>query len=227
MRIVFNNIKNFRDLGSYPTKEGKYTLNKTFYRSGVPLELDSNEIDRIKDLNISTVIDLRTEDEVKRKPNALTKLDYIKYYNVSLLGDKCPEFEKDIPIGYINILSNKETIRKVFEIILNSEKAVLFNCTAGKDRTGVIAMLLLKLADCYDEDILVDYQVSYTYIKEDIRKMHEDNPDLPAFLGGSKLEYMEETLKLFSEKYKNINEYFSYLGFKPNEVKKIKSKIVK
>ena len=142
------------------------------------------------------------------------------------MGDKCPEFEKDIPIGYMNILSNNETMRKTFKIILNAKGSVLFNCTAGKDRTGMVAMLLLKLADVYDEDILVDYQISYTYLKEDIRKMHKDNPDLPAFLGESKMEYMEETLEMFNNKYGNIIDYFTNLGFSLDEILKIKSKLV-
>lgn len=214
-----------RDLGNYPTKSGGYTKNGTFYRSDLPKNMDDEEIEKILKLNISTVIDLRTEEEVNRKPNSLN-IKNIDYYNVSLLGDKCPEFEKDIPIGYMNILSNNETMRKTFKIILNAKGSVLFNCTAGKDRTGMVAMLLLKLADVYDEDILVDYQISYTYLKEDIRKMHKDNPDLPAFLGESKMEYMEETLEMFNNKYGNIIDYFTNLGFSLDEILKIKSKLV-
>lgn len=225
MRIKLKNIKNMRDLGNYPTKSGGYTKNGTFYRSDLPKNMDDEEIEKILKLNISTVIDFRTEEEVNRKPNSLN-IKNIDYYNVSLLGDRCPEFEKDIPIGYMNILSNNETMRKTFKIILNAKGSVLFNCTAGKDRTGVVAMLLLKLADVYDEDILVDYQISYTYLKEDIRKMHKDNPDLPAFLGESKMEYMEETLEMFNNKYVNIIDYFTNLGFSLDEILKIKSKLV-
>ena len=225
MRIKLKNIKNMRDLGNYPTKSGGYTKNGTFYRSDLPKNMDDEEIKKILKLNISTVIDLRTEEEVNRKPNSLN-IKNIDYYNVSLLGDKCPEFEKDIPIGYMNILSNNETMRKTFKIILNAKGSVLFNCTAGKDRTGMVAMLLLKLADVYDEDILVDYQISYKYLKEDIRKMHKDNPDLPAFLGESKMEYMEETLEMFNNKYGNIIDYFTNLGFSLDEILKIKSKLV-
>ena len=225
MRIKLKNIKNMRDLGNYPTKSGGYTKNGTFYRSDLPKNMDDEEIKKILKLNISTVIDLRTEEEVNRKPNSLN-IKNIDYYNVSLLGDKCPEFEKDIPIGYMNILSNNETMRKTFKIILNAKGSVLFNCTAGKDRTGMVAMLLLKLADVYDEDILVDYQISYKYLKEDIRKMHKDNQDLPAFLGESKMEYMEETLEMFNNKYGNIIDYFTNLGFSLDEILKIKSKLV-
>ena len=101
-------------------------------------------------------------------------------------------------------IEDKETISQVFHIIASSKDGVLFNCKAGKDRTGVIAMILLLLADVYDDDIIADYSVSCIYIRDEIKKMNEDNPDLPFFFGDSKLEYMEETLKLFRQKYKNI-----------------------
>ena len=225
-RIVCKNVKNLRDLGGYLTKENKVTKFNSIYRSDLPKDMSDEEINYLLYNKLTTVIDLRKEDEVDRKSNCLN-ISEINYYNISLLGDKCPNEEKDIPKGYMDILGNINTMNKVFSIIKDAKGSILFNCSAGKDRTGVVAMLLLLLAGVYDDDIIADYQVSYTYIRENIRKMHKDNPDLPAFLGGSKLEYMEETLKMFYDKYKNINNYFKYLGFNEKEIKKIKSKLVR
>ena len=224
-RIVCKNVKNLRDLGGYLTKENKVTKFNSLYRSDLPKQMNKDEIKYLLDNGLTTVIDLRKTEELSRKANCLN-IDEIDYYNINLLGDKCPNEESDISKGYMDILGNIETMHKVFDIIRRAKGSILFNCSAGKDRTGVIAMLLLLLAEVYEDDIIADYQVSYTYIREDIRKMHKDNPDLPAFLGGSKLEYMEETLQLFFNKYKDINNYFKYLGFKENEIKRIKSKII-
>ena len=74
-------------------------------------------------------------------------------------------------------------------------------------------------------EIIADYSVSCIYIRDEIRKMSEDNPDLPLFFGDSKLEYMEETLKLFRQKYKNINNYMEYLGISKEEINLIKHKL--
>ena len=224
-RIVCDKVKNMRDLGGYLTKEGKITKYNSFYRSVLPKDMSEKEINYLIENNLTTVIDLRKNEEIKRKENCLN-ISGVNYYNVNLLGDKCPNEESDIPKGYINILSNKDTMSEVFNIIINSNGGILFNCSAGKDRTGVVAMLLLLLANVYEDDIIADYQVSYTYIRDDIRKMHKDNPDLPAFLGNSKMEYMEETLKLFFEKYQTIENYFNYLGFDSKETNEIKNKIV-
>ena len=224
-RIVCKNVKNLRDLGGFLTKENKITKFNSLYRSDLPKDMNEEEIKYLLDNKLSTVIDLRKKEEVNRKGNCLNISD-IDYYNINLLGDKCPNEESDIPKGYMDILENIDTMYKVFSIIKNSKGGVLFNCSAGKDRTGVVSMLLLLLAQVYEDDIIADYQISYTYIRDDIRKMHKDNPDLPAFLGGSKLEYMEETLRLFFNKYTDINSYFKYLGFNDDEIKQIKSKLI-
>ncbi|MBE6139800.1 MAG: tyrosine-protein phosphatase [Firmicutes bacterium] len=225
-RIVCKNVKNLRDLGGFFTKENKVTKFNSIYRSDLPKDMSEEEIKYLVDNNLSTVIDLRKKEEVNRKGNCLNIPEF-NYYNINLLGDKCPNEESDIPKGYMDILENIDTMYDVFNVIRKAKGSVLFNCSAGKDRTGVVSMLLLLLAQVYEDDIIADYQVSYTYIREDIRKMHKDNPDLPAFLGGSKLEYMEETLKLFFNKYKDINTYFKYLGFSDKEIKQIKSKLIK
>lgn len=143
---------------------------------------------------------------------------------VSLLGDKSPNNEHDIPEGYINIIKNKTTIKEVFKIILNSKGCILFNCNAGKDRTGVISMLLLLLKEVPETDIINDYSVSYNNIRDFVRTIHKNNKDLPAFLGTSKMEYMEETLKLFKKEFQNIDNYFNYLGFTNKEIDKLKKK---
>ncbi len=87
-------------------------------------------------------------------------------------------------------------------------------------------MLILLLCNVLEEEILVDYQVSYTYLKETIRKMHLDNPKMPKYLGNSKMEYMEDTLKLFKSKYESIDKYMMLLGFNREDIIKIVNKLV-
>lgn len=224
-RIVCKNVKNLRDLGGFLTKDGKVTKFDSIFRSDLPINMSEEEINFLLNKNLTTVIDLRKEEEIKRKPNCLN-ISKIDYNVVNLLGDKCPNEEADIAKGYIAILDNKETMSKVFKIIANVKGSILYNCSAGKDRTGVVTMLLLLLANVYEDDIIADYQVSYTYIREEIKAMHLNNPDLPAFLGGSKMEYMEDTLKLFFEKYKNIKQYLNYLDLSEEEINKIKNKLI-
>ena len=60
---------------------------------------------------------------------------------------------------------------------------------------------------------------------DNIKKIHEDNPNLPKFLGSSKAKYMEKTLELFKDKYKTIENYMKSIGLTNKDVKIISNKI--
>ena len=225
-KIKLKYVKNFRDLGGYLTSENKITKYNKIYRSSLPSSLTEKEIDFFRNNNLTTIIDLRNKEEIDKKENVFSTLKEFNYYNVPLRGGGFPKKEKDIPYGYLDIIDDLDNIKKVFEIIKDSEGGILINCNAGKDRTGVICMLVLLLCKVLEDEILADYQVSYTYLREDIRKMHIDNPQMPKYLGNSKMEYMEESLKLFKDKYKSIDNYMSLLGLDKNDIEKIVKKLI-
>lgn len=225
-RIICKSVNNLRDLGGYMTEDMKITKFNCIYRSDVPTFFTESELDFFKKNNLTTIIDLRSEDEILKKINYLKDKGF-DYYNITLKGENCPKREKDIPLGYMEIINDKDKIKQVFDIIKSSKGGVFINCNSGKDRTGVICMLLLLLIKVPEKDIIVDYQVSYTYLMDDIKKMHEENPKLPKFLGSSKSEYMEKTLELFKDKYKNIENYMNLIGFKDDDVKIIINKIIR
>ncbi len=87
-------------------------------------------------------------------------------------------------------------------------------------------MLILLLGGVADDDVIADYEVSYTFLRDKIRKIHLDNPDLPYFLGGSKLEYMEDTLKMFYDKYNSVKEYMKKIGISDEEMNIIRGKLL-
>ena len=225
-RIKLENVKNFRDLGGYLTIDNKITNFNKIYRSSLPTYLTDKEIEFFRRNNLTTIIDLRTKEELSKKKNIFSTLKEFNYYNIPLRGGDFPKKEKDIPYGYLDIIDDFDSIKQVFEIIRDSKGSILINCNAGKDRTGVICMLILLLCNVLEDEILIDYQVSYTYLREVIRKMHLDNPKMPKYLGNSKMEYMEETLKLFKDKYKSIDNYMSLLKFTKEDIEKITKKLV-
>ena len=225
-RIKLEYVKNFRDLGGYLTSDNKITEFNKIYRSSLPNHLTNKEIEFFINNNLTTIIDLRNKEEVSKKENIFKSLNEFNYYNIPLMGGDFPKKEKDIPYGYLDIINDLNSIKQVFEIIKDSKGSILINCNAGKDRTGVICMLILLLCGVLEDEILIDYQISYTYLREDIRKMHLNNPKMPKYLGNSKMEYMEETLKLFKDKYKSIDNYMSLLKFTKEDVEKITKKLI-
>lgn len=223
-RIICKGVNNLRDLGGYMTIDNRITKFNSIYRSDVPVFLTENELNYFKENNLTTIIDLRTRNEILKKTNYFQDKGF-NYYNITLKGEKCPKREKDIPVGYMKIIDDLEKIKLVFDVIKNSKGGVLINCNSGKDRTGVVCMLLLLIAKVPEKDIIADYQVSYTYLIDNIKKIHEENPNLPKFLGSSKPEYMEKTLELFKNKYKTIDNYMKLIGLTIQDIEIISNKI--
>ena len=88
-----------------------------------------------------------------------TKLEQLDVVNSSVVETKT------LHRMYRLMLRNGgKEIKKALEVVADSEGAVLFHCAAGKDRTGILAMLILSSVGVEREDILVDYQCSSTYI---------------------------------------------------------------
>ena len=225
-RILLKNVLNIRDLGGFSTKDNKKIKYHKIIRSSVIDRITKDEIDYFVKNNVLVVIDLRDSDEISKKTNVLSLDQRFQYNVVSLRGKDFPKLEKEIPKGYINIVDDKDTIHKVIKIIMDSDSGVIFSCNSGKDRTGMISMLLLLICDVPKEDIIADYSISYIYLKNEIEKFHKDNPTLPKFIGKSKSRYKEETIDLFYKKYCSIEEYMKYIGFDNNDIQRLKNKLL-
>lgn len=223
-RLFINELDNMRDLGGYTTNNGNITKYNRFIRSEFPL-LSKDSIKKLSNMGITTIIDLRNKDEITRRENPLNNNNF-KYYNIDIVGRYAPLKEEDVSNGYIKILEDYDNIRDIFKIIASSKGGILYNCTAGKDRTSIISMLLLLIGGVSTSDVIADYEVSYTFLRNKIRKLHISNPSLPAFLGNSKLEYMEDTLQKFYDKYTTVENYMNKIGISERELELIKNKLL-
>ena len=178
-RLDISGSANMRDLGGYAAKGGAATRWRTFIRSDWLRDITGNGISDLLGMGLTTVIDLRSADEVARYPNAIAPADGVECRNVPLLSEAA--IDKSIgeaPFKDLYILfaeKGKKKIGKVFTIMAGSPGACLFHCHAGKDRTGIIAALLLLLAGVSETDAVADYQVSGTYYKDRLNVYTDDD----------------------------------------------------
>ena len=217
-------LRNFRSLGGISLPDGRVTKPFAFLRSEVPSAM--GEVDRLYLLlhGVTTVLDLRRERELPKKPNILATDDRFTYRNV-------PFIQSDFVIHrnmnysadeYMRILrEEREGILEALRVCADAEGGVLFHCAVGKDRTGVLAALLLLIAGSTDEDIVRDYGKSF------------DN--LIGLCGyGAEMAYkivpypvvMRRTLVLFREEYGSIDGYLDEIGFSAADREKIRRKFV-
>ena len=226
-RLPLQNMYNFRDIGGYPA-EGGVTRYGKFYRSDLPGELPLKDIEAILAANVRTVIDFRSDREVENHPHALRDVAEIDYHRVSLFGDNAqlkeqmgvdPETSLLSDLGrlYIGFADFRfEQIVQVFNLLVQAMQkgAVLVNCSAGKDRTGVISALVLLLCGVPKWDIVADYAITQILLEPKIRHMVDElNMEVPAAHYISPPENMERFVDHIAQKFGSAEAYLIGHGF--------------
>jgi protein-tyrosine phosphatase len=172
--LQFPGLLNARELGGFPTRDGATTRWRSLLRSDDLVQLTSEGVQALADYGVRTVIDLRWPAEVAVRPYPRALGEHaVRTHRVSLLaGDemqwaalsgactkemwKCAVLEHTRP-----------QLKDVLEIIADAaDEPLLFHCVAGKDRTGLIAALLLALADVEPEAIAADYAASTSHLAD-------------------------------------------------------------
>lgn len=223
-------VKNLRELGGYVNSKKQMIQKHRFLRSSSLSHLTSHDCEFLYDYGVRTVIDLRSENEVIENPDKLLNYRDVEIVNISLLSKAdstimmC-DVPKCLSDMYVDMIErNKANLYRIFKVILDAKGTILFHCTAGKDRTGVVAMLILKLAGIDNELIIKDYTASGEYLADSIRKLKETLQTrgfkIIDSIFESKAEDMENTLKYFDEHY-TIDSYFKSLGFSKDLIKRL------
>lgn len=226
--------RNTRDLGGYPTEDGKTTRLARFLRSDPPSGLTVHDLEYLGTYDIGCVIDLRTDLEISRAPDS--EIPGARYENYPLLdGLQSDRVKGDYPPSmtelYVGLLErSQDTLLKVFRSMLATKGCVLFHCTGGKDRTGVIAMLLLKLAGVSDELVVADYTVSAYYMKDsfDAQRAYLKKAGIyaPDFVMESEPETMVQTLSYLDKRYGGSKNYLLHIGLSEDEVSFLHDRLV-
>ena len=152
---------NTRELGGYPTRDGRFTKKGCFLRGDNTNHLTQSDIDFLRGYPVVLAVDLRSAGELLKAPSLLEKVPDIHYKNVTMADEmNSNEFLGVFPdtMGdmYIDLLeTSKIRFGRVFQLFTAHmhNGTCLFHCMAGKDRTGLVSMLLLELANV-DDDII-------------------------------------------------------------------------
>jgi protein tyrosine/serine phosphatase len=184
--IESSTIQNLRHIGDYPTIEGNVTV-KTLWRSGDLNQVSRKDIQELYNLGIRHVLDLRSVPELERKGfvnlapivRHHTPVYAMEDYSPMALASRFSEYASG-PDGFGRVyprmlVKAAPVLHFLCHLILEGEGGVLFHCSAGKDRTGVVAMSILLLLHV-DIDIIVrDYAISENLL-------HVDEAEFAEFL---------------------------------------------
>ena len=224
--IPLGRMYNLRDLGGYPVPGG-VTAWERLLRGDNPEGLTEEDLRWLLDRGITTVVDLRSEAEAGRKPDQLSDRPGFRYGGGPLLeAGRMPNLADGVAGGTLRGPEGTDRVAGALRAVAAAPGGVLFHCTAGKDRTGLMAALLLGLAGAERADLLADYQVSETYLADAIRQIRERVPDLSAFAGASRAEYLSGCLDLLEEEYGSISGYLRAIGLTEEELTALRGKLL-
>lgn len=224
-RYILENIVNCRDIGGYPSKYGCTKFGR-FIRGGTVDRPTESDIGTLRELNISTVIDLRGDFEFDNQPNGMERLtdnvNHVSLYELNVAEAK--DMKMTITEVYEYIVDNyKENICKALKAVTNAPEGVVFyHCFLGKDRTGILSMLLLTIAGVSEDDIVADYQLTYTYLENYIHTHADSLWDTNAEMHYSLPQTMRALISYVKEKYGSITEYIKLTGISDEEIEKIR-----
>ena len=187
-QLMLEGADNFRELGGYPAAEGKTVRWGQIWR-GVPTARLSSEADRARldALGLRLILDLRSTEEAHKEPDYVpdgARLVQIcglcteegqevcfSPADIERMVQTVPEGMSIPEMMYSRMLFGNKAFRELFRALEAGETPVLFHCTAGKDRTGVAAMLILLALGATDETICADFAQTNVCRRKEIDRL--------------------------------------------------------
>ena len=171
---------NFRDLGGYPAAGGKHVRWGKIFRSGGTPMLSDSDLARIKMLKLTDMVDLRSSEERVIAP---TKIEDVRYGAVGYSMAKMnlgPIDHMDLGGSYRNMPTVlAPQLRLLFKTLLADDTTVVYNCSAGQDRTGFATALVLSALGVQRDLILADYHLSTVYRRPQFEMAKLDPETVP------------------------------------------------
>ena len=241
-RLPLEGLANARELGGFPCPEGLTAFGR-YLRSEVPARLSESDFTFFKEYGLKTVIDFRGGEEIAKTADVLSAQDWITYIHLPVFDenvvrgaakDMLKDMSADFTWGkhYVQMAEEKKDwVKTVLETIAASEGVVLFHCTTGKDRTGIISAVLLGLCGVSESDIAADYCVSEIYLRDMFKAMSKYVPvdmDIEGsnpFLS-TKWENMVMLLEYISRTYGGMAGYVRECGVAQETVDIIRGRFI-
>jgi protein-tyrosine phosphatase len=213
---------NFRDLGGYPAADGRSLRWGQLFRSDALHELTGSDVELLREVGLANVVDLRTLTEVSRTGRGPLEAEPIAWTHLSMTEVEGGESraapvgsEEDLAERYLWYLDiGRESAVRVLRLVADSRNLPLvFHCAAGKDRTGVVAALLLDLLGVQRDVIVEDYALTAARMDRIMARLRRDPvvgeriDQLPAHLFTVEAETMARFLDLLQERHGGSHEW--------------------
>lgn len=241
--IHFESVPNFRDLGGYRTHDGRTVAWRRLFRSAALHKMTDCDIARLKqDISPRAVIDLRSPRDPEKNAEALLLKEIgARHYPIPFRPESSSYVKEEwkahpsaphMGAIYLSRISDQPFGKRLvdaLEIIAERDNhPLVFHCSAGKDRTGVLAAMVLAAMGIVDEDLVEDYTLSAPLMKEIRDRMTRDPEtaqgvkDQPDYQWKASAESMTVFLSLLRQRYGSAEGYLKANGADSSLVERLK-----
>lgn len=226
---------NFRDLGGYQLACGGRLRHGLLYRSDHLGGLTSADRERLRELGIASVVDLRRQDERDEAPDRLGNVGIREIHlPVEIAGAQVTSIRKEVIAGRVDeagarecllqanrafVSHSSDVFSRFLHVLLEHERMPLvFHCTAGKDRAGYAAALVLLLLGAPRHVVLADYLATNRFnaqFRERLMADLQEDEDVAArraavnALMQVEERYLGAALTLIEQRHGNHEQYFT------------------
>ena len=223
---LLKTTRNTRDLGGHPAAGGRVTVPDRIWRSDRQERPDPEDIALLRSKGITTIIDMRTEEDVLAKPTRFQSLDGFTFLNYPIKeGDSIPESVEAVPGSYMNIACS-ENMPRILKAIADADAGVMYNCAAGKDRTGVVTAILLMLCGVSDEEITADYMLTKECNRERFELLRQRRPDVDMNIVIPRESFIRDFMDLFRARFGSVDGYFAFIGLSEETKQKLLARLL-
>lgn len=210
---------NFRDLGAYKTKDGKYLKWGKLFRSDDLANLSDKDLQYLSSISIATIVDFRDESEMLTAPDRLPANANYEKMSISpgnlfsgiqnIENNNIDSLMMEMNRLFVSDSTIIATYRNFFQVIQNEKNTpILYHCSAGKDRTGMASALILYALGVDEATIMDDYMLSSVYLADKYGKFIEQYPEA-ASLFTVKKNFLQAGIDLAKEKYGSIENFLT------------------
>lgn len=234
--VVLTGVYNLRDLGGLPQRDGGVTRHGVFLRGDSPHWLTvSARDDLLTQYQVQTVIDLRSTRETIQHPNPFDHDARITYVPVPLQTTGVRMFDlrqiTQLHLYYQHLIRTAHApLRRVFETLADAPATTYFHCRIGKDRTGIVAAMLLDLVGVSTDVIIDDYLQTTANIVPLIAQYAHERPffirkSLYEGLFEARADTMQRTLTHLKQRYGSVDAYLRQIGVSAPHIARLRAKL--
>lgn len=236
-RIDLEGCVNFRDLGGYPTADGRCLRWRTLFRSDALHALSPADVRQLTEIGLSDVVDLRSSFELANEGRGPLEREPIAFHHTPLFdgdpkaGNSSAPANLSLGDRYLGLmLVGQKKIANVVRILAAARGGAVYHCAAGKDRTGVISAVLLGALGVPDDLIVADYALSAERIDAIIARVmsmkgYEDAlRHMPEDTLHARPETMEKVVAEVGARYGSMEGYLRDAGVDDSVLERLRAK---